>query len=200
MALGLPDDDTRKIKEEVFRELKLDVLKSENGMSVLFEFLDRYLLEDELIRSLNKFEDFEKSERKHGQNIREYVSDLENLKKNVKLPSEILAFKLLRNANLSKQERMLLLTGANFAKKMNMYQLTKHFLIKFKGDLTEEKAGMGLDVRLEPAWEKQASSSYRKECDQRCKIGWMKKKMNHLGSDGKILLCNFLWVLQASCS
>ena len=49
---------------------------------------------------------------------------------------------------------------------------------------------MGPNVRLEPAWKKSASSSYRKGCDQRCKIGWMKKKLYPLGSDGKILLCN----------
>ena len=164
-------------------------------MSVLFEFLDRYLLEDELMNSWNKFEDFEKFERKHGQNIREYVTDFDLKfrileKIHIKLPSHILAFKLLRNANLNKQERMLVLTGVNFAEKENMYQQTKHSLIKFMGDLTEDKAGTGSNIRLEPAWKKSSSSSYRKRCGQHCKIGWMKKKLNPLGSDGKILLCN----------
>ena len=51
VALSLPEDDKRKIKEKVFGELELDVLNSENGMGVLFEFLDRYLLEDELMNS-----------------------------------------------------------------------------------------------------------------------------------------------------
>ena len=58
----------------------------------------------------------------------------------IKLPSEILAFKLLINANLSKQESMLVLTGVNFAEKKNMYQQTKHSLIKFMEDLTDEKS------------------------------------------------------------
>ena len=44
-------------------------------MSVLFDFLNRYLLEDELMKSWNKFEDFEKYVRKQGQNIREYAAD-----------------------------------------------------------------------------------------------------------------------------
>ena len=44
VALSLPEDDKRKIKEKVFGELELDVLNSENGIGVLFEFLDRYLL------------------------------------------------------------------------------------------------------------------------------------------------------------
>ena len=58
MALNLPEDDKRKIKEKVFDELELDVLNSENGIGVLFEFLDKYLLEDELMNSWNKFEIF----------------------------------------------------------------------------------------------------------------------------------------------
>ena len=42
-----------------------------------FEFLDKYLLEHELMNSWNKFEDFEKFERKPGQNIREYVANFD---------------------------------------------------------------------------------------------------------------------------
>ena len=196
VALNLPDDDKRKIKEKVFGELELDVLNSENGMSVLFEFLDRYLLEDELMNSWNKFEDFEKFERKHGQNIREYVADFDlkfrKLEKiHIKLPSEILAFKLLRNANLSKQERMLVLTGVNFAEKEKMYVQTKHSLIKFMGDLKEEKASMGPNVRLEPGWKKLVSCSYNlKGSVEHGSNGVMKKKLNPLGLNGQILLCN----------
>ena len=94
VALSLPEDDKRRIKEKVFGELELDVLNSENGMSVLFEFLDKYLLEDELMNKWNKFEDFEIFERKHGQNIREYVAGFDlkfrKLEKmHIKLTSEI---------------------------------------------------------------------------------------------------------------
>ena len=60
------------------------------------------------------------------------------------LPSEIMAFKLLRNANLIKQERMIVLAGVNFADKENMYMETKHFLIKFMWDLAEGKLGLDL--------------------------------------------------------
>ena len=56
--------------------------------------------------------------------------------------------------------------------------------------LMEENAGMGSDVRLEPAWKKSASSSYRKGCVQHCCLGVMKKKLNPFGLDRQILLCN----------
>ena len=44
---------------------------------------------------------------------------------------------------------------------------------------------MGPDVRLEPVWKKSSRSSYRKGCDQRCKVGLIKKKLNPLRSNGK---------------
>ena len=97
------------------------------------------------MNSWNTFEDFEKFERKHSQNIREYVAYFHLLfrkleKLHIKLPPESLAFKLLRNANASRQERMIVLTGVNFASKENMYKEIKHYLIKFIGDLAEGKA------------------------------------------------------------
>ena len=66
-----------------------------------FESLDRYLLEDELTSKWNKFEHFEKIERKEDQNIREYVADfdlrfrkLENL--HIKLSPEKCKLKYTR--------------------------------------------------------------------------------------------------------
>ena len=34
---------------------------------------------------------------------------------------------------------------------------------------------------------------YMKGCDQRCKFGWMIKKLNPLGSNGKIVFSNLCW-------
>ena len=67
-------------------------------MSVLLEFLDRYLLEDELMNSWNKFENFKKFNRKHCQNTGDYFAEFylkfgKLNKLNLKLPSEVLAFK-----------------------------------------------------------------------------------------------------------
>ena len=76
------------------------------------------------------------------------ISKLE--KQHIKL--NILAFKLLRNANTSKQERLIVLIDMIFASKENMYNETKPSLIKFMEDLTEGKTRTGLDIILEPAW------------------------------------------------
>ena len=60
----------------------------------------------------------------------------------------ILAFKLPRNANLSKQKKMFVWTGVDFADKENMYKETKHSLLEFMGDMTVRKARTGLDIKL----------------------------------------------------
>ena len=43
----------------------------------------------------------------------------------MKLPSEILAFKLLRKANITKEEKMLVLTGMNYDNKDALYEEAK---------------------------------------------------------------------------
>ena len=55
-------------------------------------------------------------------------------KKKMTLPSEILAFKLLKKANITKEERLLVLTGMNYENKSTLYEEAKASLKKFKGD------------------------------------------------------------------
>lgn len=50
------------------------------------------------------------------------------------LPSEILAFKLLRKANISKEEKLLVLTGMDYSNKGTLYEEAKKSLKKFKTD------------------------------------------------------------------
>ena len=50
------------------------------------------------------------------------------------LPAQILAFKLLRKANISKEERLLVLTGMNYDSKSTLYEEAKKSLKKFKGN------------------------------------------------------------------
>ena len=61
---------------------------------------------------LEKYEDFEDYRRETGWSVNDYISKFDQkynkiLKKNMKLPSEILAFKLLKGANISKEEKCL---------------------------------------------------------------------------------------------
>ena len=75
---------------------------------------------------------------------------------------------------MSKQERMLVLTGVNFADKEHVYG-NQTFFMQFMEDIAEGKARTGLDINLEPAWRKSTSSSKRTEHVQRCNSGWVKR-------------------------
>ena len=68
----------------------------------------------------------------------------------MKLQSVILAFKLLRKANITKEEKMLVLTEMNYANKATLYEEAKKSLQKFKGDITEGSASLNSHVKLEP--------------------------------------------------
>ena len=157
IALSLPEDDKNRFKEKVLSELSLDDLKNENGLDILIEFLDKHLMKDELSDSLEKFEEFEDFLRVEGQCIAEYIASFDSRyrkidKLNLKLPSEILAFKLFRKANINKEEKMLVFTGMNYANKATLYEEAKKSLKKCKGDITEESASLSSSVKLEPTF------------------------------------------------
>ena len=189
VVLNLPDDNV--IKEKVFEELTLNNLNSKNGLSILFEFLDKHLLHDDVKNCLNKFEEFENFERGPKENIRDYVSQydliLSKLEKvNIKLPPELKACKMLGKSNITKEERMIILAQVNYTYKESLYEEMKQALLRF-GDL-DGSLGMG-NFKLEPAWRKTQRGYGRKWYGPYGKIEQMKKKLNPVGVDGKVLLC-----------
>ena len=140
VALSLPQTpDTTGIRERVFEELELSDLKKEDGMKTLTDYLDKNLGKDDLVDSLEKFEDFEDYTRRSGQSINDYVAEFDQKynklrKLKMELPSAILAFKLLKRANITQEERLLVLTGMNYTEKEKLYDQAKTSLKKFKGE------------------------------------------------------------------
>ena len=125
VMLNLPGDNI--IKQKALEELTLEELNSENGLSILFQFLDKHLLRDNVRNCLNKFEEFENFERAPKENIRDYVSQFDYIfckleKVNVRLPPELKAFKMLGKANIIKEERMIILAQVNYADKEKLCQ------------------------------------------------------------------------------
>ena len=51
----------------------------------------------------------------------------------MKLPSEILAFKLIRKANISKEEKLIVLTGVSYRNKGTSYEEKKSIAYKVYG-------------------------------------------------------------------
>ena len=138
VALHLPTDHESKIKEKVFEQLELEELQKESGLSTLFDFLDKHLQKDRLTDILEKFEDFENYKRKDGQSMHEYVCLFDFKYKKIdklqiNLPPEILAFRLLQGANISRQEQLIILTRIDYEKKATMYEEAKTMLKRFAG-------------------------------------------------------------------
>ena len=145
-----------KFVKNVFDQLHLDKLKSYDGLNVLIHFLDQHLAKDDLSDSLEKFEDFEDFKRLEGQSIAEFVAMFDSKyrkieKKRMTLPSEILAFKLLRKANISKEEKLLVLTGMNYENRKTLYEEAKKSLKKFKGNDIGSSSNQA-SIKLEPAF------------------------------------------------
>ena len=157
VALSLPEDDEYKIKDKVFDQIALDELKDEDGLNILIAFLDKHLGKDDLADSIEKFEDFDDFKRKEGQTIQEFIAMFDCKyrkieKKDMLLPSEILAFKLLKKANITKEEKLLVLTGMNFDNKAYLYEEAKSSLNKFKGDSIHASDNENVSIKLEPAY------------------------------------------------
>ena len=68
------------------------------------------------------------------------------------LPSEVLAFKLQKKANITKEEKLLVLTGMSFDNKRYLYEEAKSSLKKFKGDDVHPRGNENVSIKLEPAY------------------------------------------------
>ena len=216
IALSLPENDTTQIRGKVFDQICIDDLKEEDGLDTLIAFFDKHLKKDDLADGLEKFEEFEDFKRNPEMSVSEYIATfdaryrkIEKLK--MTLPPEILAFKLLKRANISTEERMLVLTGMNYADKKSLYGAAKSSLQKFKGSVAEGQASSTSAIKLEPTFlaqqeEALAAAGYIKRFEGKARR-WRKdnsnqqrghrqayeqtcsKKLNPVGPDGKVLTC-----------
>ena len=117
--------------------------------------------------TLEKFEEFDNFERKEGQSNYEFVSMFDFKyrkieKKQIKVPPEILAFKLLRKAKITREEHSIILTGMNFENRATLYDDAKKALKKFKGSCRGIN-GCSLGTSL--------ASDFRTENEVLCSVG-----------------------------
>ena len=135
VALALPNTDKCSLRTTILEKLSLDELTSQDGLTKLITELDSLLGKDDLEDALSKFEEFEDYSRK-SENVKEYIrvfdskyTKVKNL--GVKLPESVLAFKLLRNANISSEDKKLVMTGMDYSKKDDLYTDAKSALKKY---------------------------------------------------------------------
>ena len=75
------------------------------------------------------------------------IGRLRNLK--LKLPSDILAFKLIRRAKISKVDKILVLTGMNLDNMDSLYEDGKPSLKKFVEDITGMRVSQESNVKFQ---------------------------------------------------
>ena len=155
IPLSLPENYKNQIREKVFEKITIEDLKKEDGLGTLIAFFDEHLKKDDQADGLEKFEEFEDFQRLNEMNVTEYIASFDSRYRKIEklkmtLPSEILAFKLLRKANISKDETLLLLTGMNFSNKKTLYEEAKKSLKIFKTDFAEgsSSACSGSGIKL----------------------------------------------------
>ena len=204
IALSIKDTATR---ENVLSQLSLEDLKQENGLEILIKFLDSFFGKDEISDALEKYEDFENFQRADNQSIRDFIAcfdmkyrKLEKL--NINLPQEILAFKMLGKANISREMRLIVLTGIDFAEKDMMYEQAQAALRKFAGDIhvTVNCEKEQLDLKFMPKCKAiykndfaagvcKLRKSSDKESNTQLSGTGLRKRINPVGTDGNRLLC-----------
>ena len=136
IVLALPENHSSKIKDKVLESIKLDDLKCDRGYENLITFMDKILSKDSLADVFDRYADFEKYART-DESVEVFIEEFDlkynKLKKfNINLPSEILAFKLLIQANITSEELMLVKSGMNYEEKESLYDQAKASLRKFK--------------------------------------------------------------------
>ena len=211
IALSLPKNDKSQIRQKVFDQISIDDLKKEDGLDTLIAFLDKHLKKDDLADSLGKFGEFEDFQRIEGMSIVEYIASFDSIYRKIEklkmtLPPEILAFKLLRKANISHDETLLVLTGMNYANKSTLYEEAMNSLKKFKGDITAGNGSSSSGIKLEPAFlaeneEALLAAGYVKQYrggkpgrggyshGNHAQAAQQDRQVNPLGPNGKPLTC-----------
>ena len=208
LVLAMPDK-----KADILENVNIDTLNAPGGIKVLMDHLEKHYTKDKLVESLDYYEEFRNYERGSGQNINEYCKIFDKLQKRIStkgitIPNEILAFELIRNAKISKEERKLVLTGLNLEKKDDLYKDAISSLKKFLGEsygITKYENECNIKVEGAYAtWNKNwrggprgRSSGYRNLRSQRMRgsRGFRggnyhhNESLNPLGKDGKRLKC-----------
>ena len=217
IALSLPYKTEIKIKEKVFESLKKEDLNKKGGLKVLIDFLDKHLLKDKNEAHWGKFEEFEDIDRNPNETIQSFIATYDQKYERCKaigmvLPGNLLALRLLKRANLTEDERKLVMTGIDFDKTATMYEDAQKSLLKFKGGVGSSSSSSGASgasapaIKVEPAFYASSGSSqrgwrnkapYQSSSNSQGRSSYSgfspkpkaEKELNPMGRDGRIMRC-----------
>ena len=211
IALHLPENHPTKIHELVFEGIPKADLNKKGGLQTLIKFLDKHLLKDKAEDRMMKWRDFKRCVRVESEPIQTFITNFDQKYERVKaggsaFPGDLLAMEMLEQANLTDDERILVMTGIDFDKPETMYVDTKKSLLKFKGGVASGFSGGAScsngapAIKCEPTFFA-SNSSQRGWRNKGLRSGFANKSgfspkeksekdLNPMGRDGKIMRCN----------
>ena len=109
VAFSLPEEHESHIREKVFNEISLTDMNKKEGLKTLKAFMDKVLKKDDITDRWLKYDDFDECKRGDRQSMEEFIVSFDEkykriLKGGTKIPSDILAFMMLKRARIKKDE------------------------------------------------------------------------------------------------
>ena len=163
VLLNLPgkDRDPHGIKDKLLEVCDIDDLGKDDGLKSLLATMDKYLGKDDLEDAWDRFQCFEDCKKSPSESWFDYITNFDNnyeriKSKGITLPASILAFKLLKGADLNDEERLIIMTGLDFTKKDELYNQAKKSLKKFKCGVGTASSAVNdfssLNIKSEPTF------------------------------------------------
>ena len=137
--------------------MELEKLNCEDGVKNFTKYMVKLFKKDDQTQAYEDYVQFDYFRRSQGMKIQDFLMEFDKLynigvKRDMKLPATVLAFKLLDAAKLTKQERMFVLTGIDFSNKDTMYDQAKNALKKFSGQQVVTAVHGTEDIKIEPTF------------------------------------------------
>ena len=175
IAASLPNDCDlkRDLRSLVFEEIRSDELCSSRGLEKVIQVLDRELGKSEIDALVQHWDEFEEIKR-GDQNVEDFISSFDRAYRKVesdgsKIPSTQKAFMMLKRANVSKVQRMLVLSKMNLDDRDKLYEnMCKELKVVMKNsptpkeenDLPDEDVLTAAGYVYDPAKARRGRGSY----------------------------------------
>ena len=175
--------------KEAVLELDVKNIGSKDGVALIIEKLDSLFLKDKTQSAFEAYDTFEKFRRPSDLSMSDYIIQFERLKSKTEsykivLPTEVLAYRLLKSANLSEQHEQL----ARATISELTYDVMKGQLKKIFADCEKSNKVSNLEtVKSEPQYTSQNdvfygnNRSYRNKFSKNANTSGEQKKYNPKG-------------------
>ena len=131
IAASLPNNSVRykkDLQDKFYEQVDSSQLITEEGLEIVKTWLKKELGEEDLYKCVRVWEELEECKQKASETIEEFLDRFERCYKMVtassstaNIPEEIRAFMVLKRANVSDTQRMLILSKMNLDEKNKMF-------------------------------------------------------------------------------